>query len=66
MNWLVNAIALALAVGDATQACTRQKTDATRDDTGFVGNDVAQQAAGNDNTVKAAMVLHQIIADESM
>lgn len=57
MNGLVDAVALALAVGNSAQASAGQETNATRDNTGLVTNDIAEKVAGDDNAVEAGGVL---------
>lgn len=57
VDGLVNAIALALSVWNAAQRCRGQQTQRARDNTGFVGDDVAKQVAGNDDAVEGSGVL---------
>lgn len=60
MNRLVNTVALALAVRRGGEGCTGQETERARDDGGFVGDDVAEQVARDDDTIQSARVLdHQ-------
>lgn len=59
MDGLVDAVALALAVGDAAQAGTGEQTDAAGDNTGLVGDDVAEQVARDDDAVQGAGVLDE-------
>lgn len=60
MNWLVDAVALALAIRETTETGTGQQTNATGNDTGLVADDVAKQIAGHDDTVQRAWALdHQ-------
>ena len=57
MDGLVDAVALALPVGDTTQAGARQQANASRNDRGLVANDITKQVACDDDTVQAARVL---------
>ena len=60
MNGLVDAVALALSVGRCGQRSTGQETERAGDDGGLVGDDVAEQVAGDDDTVEGTRVLdHQ-------
>lgn len=57
VNGLVNAVALALAIRNAAQTGTGQQTNATRNHTGLVADNVTEQVARNDDTVQASRVL---------
>ena len=57
VDWLVDAVAFALAVEDAAQAGARQETDATRYDRGLVADDIAEEIASDDDAVETARVL---------
>lgn len=57
MNRLIDAVALALAVGDTAQTGTRQQTNAARNDTGLVRDNITKQVAGDDDTVEGSGVL---------
>lgn len=57
VDWLVDAIALALAVWDTTQTGTGQETNATRNNTGLITDDISKQVASHDNTIKSSWVL---------
>jgi hypothetical protein len=60
VNGLVDAVALALSVGRGSKRGAGQKTEGARDDGGFVGDDVAEQIAGDNDTVEGTGVLdHQ-------
>ena len=59
MDGLVDAVALALAVGDAAEGRRGEQADGAGDDRGLVGDDVAEQVAGDDDTVEGAGVLDQ-------
>lgn len=55
---LVDAIALALAVGKTTQGGAGQQTNAAWDNAGLVADDVTKQVAGHDDAVQGAGALH--------
>lgn len=57
VDGLIDAVALALAVGDPAQTGTGEETDAAGDDRGLVADDIPKQVAGDDNAVEAAGVL---------
>lgn len=57
MNGLVDSIALALAVRDTAERSRRQETERSRNDTGLVGNNVAEQVASDNDTVECCGVL---------
>lgn len=57
VDGLVDAVALALAVGDAAQGGTGQQANAAGDDAGLVADNVTKQVAGNDDAVEGAGVL---------
>lgn len=57
MNRLVDAVALALSIGKTSQTGTGQQTNAARDNTGLVTDDVAEQIAGHDDAVEGAGAL---------
>lgn len=59
MDRLVDTVALALAIGNAAQTGTGQQTNASGDNTSLVADDVAEQVARHDDTVKASGVLDQ-------
>lgn len=60
MDGLVDAVALALAVGETTQTGARQQTKAAGDDAGLVADDITEQVARHDDTVQLAGALdHQ-------
>jgi hypothetical protein len=57
VNRLINAVAPALAIRDAPQTGTGQQADAARNHRRLVADDVAEQVAREDNTIKRARVL---------
>lgn len=57
VDGLVDAVALALAIRDTAQTGAGQQTQAAGDDGSLVGDDVAEEVAGNNNTVQGARVL---------
>lgn len=57
MDGLVDAIALALAIGDTAQARAGQQADAAGDDAGLVRDNVAKQVARDDDAVEGGGVL---------
>lgn len=72
MDWLVNSVALAVAVRDTAQRLApgrRPMLPGMGNDTGFVADDVAEQVAGHDNAIQCARVLgedHGRAVDELM
>ncbi|KAI6767077.1 hypothetical protein HG531_011437 [Fusarium graminearum] len=52
-------VALALTIRNTAQTGTGQETNASRDDTGFVTDDISKEVARHDNTVKTGGVLDQ-------
>ena len=60
MNGLVDAVALALSVGRSSKRSAGQEAEGAGDDGSLVGDDVAEQVAGHDDTVEGPRVLdHQ-------
>lgn len=60
MNRLVNTIALALAIREATQTGTRKQTNASWDDTRLIADDVTKQIARHDDAIQCPGALdHQ-------
>lgn len=59
MDGLVDAVAAALAVGDAAEAGAGQEADAAGDDAGLVADDVAKEVAGDDDAVERRGLLDQ-------
>ena len=57
MDRFVNAVALALTVGQTAQAGAGEEADAAGNNGGLVADDVAKQVAGDDDAVKGAGVL---------
>lgn len=57
MDGLVDAIALGLSIGNASQAGTGQQADAARNHTGLIADDVTKQIAGYHHAVEASRVL---------
>ena len=57
VNWLVDAVHTGLSVWDTAQAGTRKQTQAARNDTGFITDDVTKEVARNNNSVKSPRVL---------
>lgn len=57
MDGLVDTVAQALAVWHTAQAGAGEKAQTSRDDGGFVGNDVAEEVGGDDDAVEGARVL---------
>lgn len=58
MDGLVDAVALALTVGRCGEGSTGEEAEGAGDDGGLVGDDVAEQVAGDNHTVESAGVLH--------
>lgn len=58
VNWLVDSVALALAVWQTTETSTGQQTNAAGDDTGLVANDITKQVARHDDSVQRTRALH--------
>ena len=60
MNRLIDTVDLALPIGNPAQASAGQKTERSRDDTGFVADNITKQIAGDHDSVQLAWVLdHQ-------
>ena len=59
VDGLVDTVALALAVRDTTERSAGQQTQAAGDDGSLVRDDVAEQVAGDNNTVQSTRVLDQ-------
>jgi hypothetical protein len=60
VDGLIDAVALALSVRRCGERSARQETERAGDDGGLVGDDVAEQVAGDNHTVERARVLdHQ-------
>jgi hypothetical protein len=60
VNGLVDAVALALSVGRGSKRGAGQEAEGSGDDRGLVGDDIAEQVAGDDDTVEGTRVLdHQ-------
>lgn len=57
MDGLVDAVALALAVGDAAQTGTGQQSNAAGNDTRLVTDNVSEQVTRHNHTIKAGRVL---------
>lgn len=57
MNWLIDAVALALAVRDPTQTGARQQSNAPRNNRRLVTDDIAKEVARNHHTVQGTRVL---------
>ncbi len=57
MDRLVDAVALALAIGNTAETGTGKQTNATGDDTGLVGDDVTKQVASDNDTVEESGLL---------
>lgn len=58
MNRLVDAVAPALAVGDAAQRGGREEAERSGDDGRLVGDDVAEEVARDDDAVQGSRVSH--------
>ena len=58
VDGLVDAVALALAVGRCGERSTGKEAERAGDDGGLIGDDVAEQVAGDNHTVESARVLH--------
>lgn len=59
MDRLVDAVAAALAIGDPAQTCAGQQSDAARDNTGLVADDITEEVARDDDAIERARLLHQ-------
>lgn len=57
MDWLIDTVDARLAIRDAAQTGTGEETQAPRNDTRFITNDITKQIAGDNNTVQRARVL---------
>lgn len=57
MNRLIDTIDLGLSVRNAAQACAGQESQRTRDNAGFITDDVTEQVASDNNTVKLSRLL---------
>lgn len=57
MDRLINTVDTALAVRDAAQTGTGQETQRAGDDTSLVANNITEEVAGDNNTVKLTGVL---------
>jgi hypothetical protein len=69
VDGLVDTVALALAVGDTTERSAGQQTQTAGNDGSLVGDDVAEQVAGDNDTVQSTRVLdhdHGSAVDELM
>ena len=58
MDGLVDAVALALAIGRSGEGSTGKEAERAGDHGGLVGDDVAEQVAGDNHTVESTGVLH--------
>jgi hypothetical protein len=57
MNWLVYSIDSSLSVGQCRQACTRQQTQASWNNTCFIRNDIAKQVACDNDSIQRRWIL---------
>lgn len=58
MNRLVDAVTFALAIWQSTETGTGQQTNAARDDTGLIADNVTKQVARHDYSVQCTGALH--------
>lgn len=58
MDGLVDTVDLGLAIRHTSHTSTGEETQGTRDDTSFIANDITEQVAGDNDTVKLAGVLN--------